>query len=87
MDEDTGVWEGQLGSPKSWRLDCWPLPSKTSTLPNSPTQPTACPVGEGMTLKLISTPGDPSAPFIFLFSYMLAEIPLDGSPAKPNPCL
>lgn len=85
MDEKIGV--GRVVSPKSWRLDCWPLPSETSTLPNAPTQPTACPVGEEMTLKLISTPGDPSAPFIFLFSYMLAAIPLETSPAQPNPRL
>lgn len=80
------MWGGGF-RPKSQRSDCWPLPSKTSTLSNSPTQPPVCPVGEEMSLKLLSTPGDPSAPFILLFCYMLAAIPLEGSPAKPNPRL
>lgn len=89
MDEETGVCvcggrgSGQSHGDRTAGL----LPSKTSTLSNPPTQPPVCPVGEEMSLKPLSTPGDPRAPFILLFCYMLAAIPLEGSPAKPNPCL
>lgn len=63
---------------------CLPRPALFPTPLHSPP---VCLVGEEMSLKPLSTPGDPRAPFILLFCYMLAAIPLEGSPAKPNPCL